>query len=379
MPLTTSPLRVAVEATPLLGVQTGVGRFCRGALGALDLRSELSVSAFAVTWRRRRHLAQSVPPGVATAQRAMPARPLYQVWAHAPWPPVEWFIGRCDVVHGMNFVVPPTRRAARVVTVHDLTVVRFPEMCDGPTLAFPAMVARAVRGGAWVHTHAQSVADEVVDIFGADPGRVRAVAPGVPPSPSPSPVPAGRLVDLPVGTERYVVAVGTVEPRKDYPNLVRAFGRVAAAFPEVALVIVGADGWGAEALHRELAASSWRSRVVRSGYLADAALARVMADADVMVYPSRYEGFGFPPLEAMALGVPVVATAAGAVPEVVGEAAVVVPPADEAALADALERVLAGVGRAELVAAGYRRAEHFTWSAFAGGMVDLYRAAVADR
>lgn len=309
----------------------------------------------------------------------MPARPLYRAWARGRWPPVECFIGRCDVVHGMNFVVPPTWRAARVVTVHDLTVVRYPEMCDGPTLAFPAMVARAVRSGAWVHTHAQSVADEVVEVFGADPTRVRAVAPGVPETAAPSPVPARRLVDLPGGAQRYVVAVGTVEPRKDYPGLVRAFGRLAGAFPELALVIVGAEGWGADALHRELAASPWCSRIVRCGYLADDVLARVVADADVMAYPSRYEGFGFPPLEAMALGVPVVATAAGAVPEVVGDGALLVPPGDAAALADALGQVLAGRDRAELVAAGYRRSAQFTWSAFAQGMADLYRSAVAEQ
>ena len=103
---------------------------------------------------------------------AMPARPLHLAWRHLEQPPVEWFVGRADVVHGTNFVVPPTRRAARVVTVHDLTTVRFPEMCDEPTLRFPALIRRAVAQGAWVHTPSQYVADEVVAELGVDKTRV---------------------------------------------------------------------------------------------------------------------------------------------------------------------------------------------------------------
>ena len=97
----------------------------------------LEVSAFAVSWRRRRRIAALVPAGVPTGQRAMPARPLHASWAHSSRPPVEWFVGRRDVVHGTNFVVPPTRRAARVMTVHDLTVVLYPELCDPPLWPTP--------------------------------------------------------------------------------------------------------------------------------------------------------------------------------------------------------------------------------------------------
>ena len=84
------------------------------------------MDAFAVTWRRRHWLSPLVPAGVGVRQRAMPARPLHLAWSHLPGPPVEWFVGRADVVHGTNFVVPPTRRAARVVTVHDLTIGALP-------------------------------------------------------------------------------------------------------------------------------------------------------------------------------------------------------------------------------------------------------------
>ena len=179
--------------------------------------------------------------------------------------------------------------------------------------------------GAWVHTPSTFVADEVVAEFGVDPERVRAVHHGVPRA---SPPPTGgdgadRAVAgagvpaLPAGCDRYVVAIGTVEPRKDYPLLVPAFAAVAAEHPDVALLIVGGDGWGMGPFDEALAASPVRSRILRPGYLDDAALAATLRGAAVLAYPSRYEGFGFPPLQAMAAGVPVVATAAGAVPEVV--------------------------------------------------------------
>jgi glycosyltransferase involved in cell wall biosynthesis len=370
-----APLRVAVEATALLGTRTGVGRFCELALQALAARPDVALSAFAVSWRRRHGLQAAVPAGVAVRQRPMPARPLLHAWAHHDWPPAEWFVGPADVVHGTNFVVPPTRGAARVVTVHDLTTVRFPEMCDAATLVFPAMVRRAVAGGAWVHTPSQAVADEVVAELGVDPGRVRAVHHGLPPAATPAPGPLDAVLTLPEGTRRYVLSVGTVEPRKDLPGLVAAFDRLAADHPDVALVVAGPDGWGADAFHRALAAARHASRVVRTGYLSDRELARVLGAAAVLAYPSRYEGFGFPPLEAMAAGVPVVATTAGALPEVVGDGAVLVPVGDRDALAGALDAVLRGDGVEELVARGRRRAASYSWEACAQGLVDLYRQA----
>jgi glycosyltransferase involved in cell wall biosynthesis len=370
---------VALDATPLLGARTGVAEFCLGALGALVDLGDLDVSAFAISWRRRHRLPPVVPPGVRVASRAMPARPLHLAWRLAGIPPVEWFTGRTDVVHGTNYVVPPTRRAARVVTVHDLTVVRFPELCDGPTLVFRELVRRAVEEGAWVHTPSRFVADEVVAEFGADPARVRAVHHGVPQRPPPAvagPDAKAAQALLPEGTRRYVLAVGTVEPRKDYPGLVRAFDELAATHADVALVIAGGDGWGSSGLDEAVSRSPFRGRVVRTGYVEDAVVASLFHGAAVLAFPSVYEGFGFPPLEAMAAGVPVVATAVGAVPEVVGDAAVLVPPADPGALAGGLGRVLDDETlRDGLVSAGRARAASFTWQACAEGLRSLYRAA----
>ena len=175
-----------------------------------------------------------------------------------------------------------------------------------------------------------------------------------------------------------MLTLATVEPRKDHPTLVRAFASDALAGPlaDVRLVLAGPDGWGTEALQAALARSPAAARVTRLGWVDDASRADLLAGAAVLAYPSRYEGFGLPPLEAMAAGVPVVATAAGAVPEVVGDAAVLVPPGDADGLAAGLAQVLLDDGRADdLRRRGRARLAAFDWDRTVEGLVALYREA----
>ncbi len=347
-----------------------MGNFTLGLLEGLSRLGSLDVGVYAVTWRMRPQLAARLPEGIRLIGRPMPARPVRALWERRIEVPLELFTGRLDVVHGTNFVVPPTRRAARVVTVHDLTPLHFPEMCHPATLVFPRLVRRALGQGAWVHTHSRFVADEVIDAFGADPGRVRVVWSGIPTMAAP----VGTARRFPFG--RYVLAIGTVEPRKDYPGLVRAFDALAATRPDTGLVIVGADGWGAAEFRAAVERSPHRRRIVQLGYVEDAELTAVLSGAAVLAYPSRYEGFGYPPLQAMASGVPVVATAAGSIPEVVGDAALVVAPGDSDALAEALASVLDQRDLSvRLARAGRERAGTFSWESCAGGISDLYREA----
>jgi glycosyltransferase involved in cell wall biosynthesis len=375
-------VRVALDATPLLGLPTGIGAFCQGALAALAQRPGVDVRAYAVSWRRRRAMEAKLPDGVAAAQRPMPARPLHALWARHDVPPLEWFIGPTDVVHGTNFLVPPTGRAAAVVSVHDLTPLHHPELCDAATLAYPGLIRRALRRGAWVHTDSSFVAGEVVEAFDVDPSRVRVVNPGIPDLPVPVGTATTAVLQrlLPPAVHRFCLAIGTAEPRKDLPGLVRAFSAVAQRQPDVALVLAGPPGWGEQALASAVAASGARERIVRTGWVAQPDLAALLSRASLLAFPSLYEGFGLPPLEAMRAGVPVVATRAGSLPEVLGDAALLVEVGDHDGLVEALTTCLGDEAECRrLIAAGTAWSARYSWERCGDELEALYREAAAAR
>ena len=375
-------LNVALDATPLQGPHTGIGEFCLRVLEVLGTEPDLCVGAFSVSRQGRKGITSLLPPGVKALGPpgpGVPARLVHAAWARWALPPAELYTGKVDVVHGTNFVVPPTHKAAMVVTVHDLSPLHFPEFCRPAARAYPDLVKKAVSRGAWVHADSEFVAGEVVEALGVPAERVRAVHLGVT-APIPLPGANGWRKLLPGWVSSYVLALGRVEPRKDLPSLVRAFGHFAGPRPGLALVIAGPDGWGSEQLSAAVAASPVSERVLRMGWVDDRTRDALIEGATIFAYPSRYEGFGLPPLQAMASGTPVVASATGALKEVLGDAASLVTVGDEGALADALESLLDHAdARRELSRRGRDRAARYTWEACASGLTALYRQSAEAR
>lgn len=371
-------VRLAVDATSLIGNRTGVGNVTASILDRL-VRPGLDVSAFAVSHRGADAI--ELPPGVQRNRRPMAARPLRAMWSRMDHPVIEWWTGPIDVVWGPNFVVPPSRHAARVVTVHDLTCVHLPEMCTRDTLQVPTLLRRAIADGAWIHAVSNSVATDVIATFDADPHRVVVVPNGAPSRRDSETITRlaarGRAL---AGADRYLAFVGTLEPRKDLPTLVDAFDLLATDHPELGLVIAGPDGWGADAVTARIDRSPHRGRIVRTGWIDDGDRDALLAGATAFVYPSRLEGFGLPPLEAAAVDTPVVATRVGALPEVLDDAASWCEPDDVRSLVDAIVAVLEDPTRAAaLVEAGRRRVAHHTWDATATGLVSLFEKAADER
>lgn len=371
-------MHVAVDATPLLGARTGIGVFTHEVIHHLAQDPTMHLRAFPISWRGRDTLADQLPATVEVVTRPLAARPLMRAWQRADHPTIEWWTGAVDVVFGPNFVVPPARRAAEVMTVHDLTCVRFPEMCTDDVLRFPDCIRRALRRGAWVHTVSDAVADEVREHFDVPAERVVTVPNGVSPLAPDAPgadAATGRRL---AGSDRYVLGLGTIEPRKDFPALVAAFDDLAADDPDLHLVIAGPDGWGLDAYVTAVDRAHHRDRIVRFGWIDDAARAALLRGASAFAFPSRYEGFGLPPLEAMLAGTPTVTTSAGGLASTVGDAAVVVAPGDPVALAAALHDVLRDDAlRADLVARGHERTEALSWAATAAGLRGVFAAAIA--
>lgn len=364
-------MRVAVDATPLLDVPTGIVVFTRELLGRLSRCDDLDVVAYGLTRRYRAELARRLPPGVAPTRWPVPARSMLALWRRMPFPPMEAWTGRVDVVHGPNYVVPPTRRATALMTIHDLSCVRFPHLCDAQTRRYPVQIAAALRRGAHVHAVSATVAAEVGEHFAVPSDRIHVVHNGVSPPPPGDPARGRQLA----GGGPFVLAVGTIEPRKDLVTLVRAFDAAAAtsAARDLRLVLAGKRGWGADQLDAAIAAAVHRARIVQLGWVDDQERADLLHAATVLAYPSVYEGFGLPPLEAMLAGVPVVTTSAGALPEVVGRAALQVPVGDADELAAALLRAIDDeVLRGRLVRDGRDRARRYSWDACAHGLVEVY-------
>ena len=343
-----------------------------GLLAALARRDDLDVHVYALTWRGRDALASVVPPGVRPSTRPIPARVVRECWGRGlSRPRAEDWTGPVDVVHATNFIAPPAR-APVVVTVHDVTFLRYPELCTPDTLHYPGLLRRAIARGAVVHTPSEFVAGEVRELLDAPADRVVAIPSGIP-TVRDGDAARGRAL---AGSDRYVLALGTIEPRKNLATLVRAFDRVAGTDPELGLVLAGPPGWDAARVQAACDASAARRRIVQTGFVGERDRSDLLAGATVFAYPSVYEGFGFPPLEAMQCGVPVVAGDAGALPEVLGDAALLVPPTDEGALADAI-RVFADPDtpqRAIHIDRGHARVGRYDWDSTATRMVELYRS-----
>jgi glycosyltransferase involved in cell wall biosynthesis len=341
-------------------------------MAGLARRDDVHVRTYALTWRGRDALADAVPAGVEAATRPIPARIVREVWDRgAARPRAEDWTGPVDVVHATNFVAPPAR-APVVVTVHDVTFLRYPELCTPDTLRYPVSIRRAVARGAVVHTPSEFVAGEVRELLGVPADRVVAIHSGVPPVRDGDPT-RGAVV---AGGARYVLALGTIEPRKNLTTLVAAFDRLAADAPELRLVLAGPPGWDAARVQAAIDASRARERVVQLGFVDDRDRADLMAGAAVFAYPSVYEGFGFPPLEAMQSGVPVVAGDAGALPEVLGDAALLVPPTSVEALAEAIRTLVdpESSARATFVTRGRAQIRRYDWDTTTARMLDLYRS-----
>jgi glycosyltransferase involved in cell wall biosynthesis len=384
-------VRVGVDVTPLLGQRTGVGQFVHSLVEGFADSTDVTLRRYCITARGWRS------GGAQSSQRApMPARPLRELWRRSNLPSIEWWTGPLDVVHGTNFVVPPSKQAVQLVS--DLTTIRFPELCTPDTLQYPGLLKRAIARGAHIHTDSAFVAAEVIERFAIDPAKVHTIHLSVPnvvfgssgdgdaSDRSAKTVRTAEtaevereavgLTDKKTGAP-YILAIGTIEPRKDYPSLLRAFASVATANPEIRLLIVGQTGWGESAFNQALAQlpKEVRARIDRKGYVAEVERTRLLRGAALLVYPSVYEGFGLPPLEAMGAGIPVVATTAGSLPEVLGDGALLVSPGDHEALAEAMQRVLMDSSvSVDLVRKGFERVAKFSPETMIDSFTQLYRA-----
>ena len=290
-----------------------------------------------------------------------------------------------DVLHCPLNVLPIVSRVPVVLTIHDLTFIRYPDRFHPAKQRYLSTFTRyAARHARRIVADSAATRADVIEAFGISPDVVDVVYPGVDPDFRPiDPDIQSQSDNLALFRARhnlpdhFILYLGTLEPRKNVDRLVRAFARLVRQGLPHSLVLAGGRGWDFEAIDRAVIEEGVEDRVRFPGYVSRADQPLWYSASDVFVYPSQYEGFGLPVLEALACGTPVVTSATSSLPEVVGAAGLTVNPGDERALADAIASVVTDpVLASSLRRAGPEQASQFTWAAAADGCVHAYRAAL---
>jgi len=367
-------MRIGVDYTSAIQQGAGIGRLTRcifHALAEIDHQNEYRL--FAATGREH---SSTLPP---FRLRTIPLsdRELNIVWHRLRLPlPVELITGAVDIFHSPDFTLPPVWRARTVLTVHDLSFLRVPEcFTDALRRYLERAVPRSVRRADHVIADSESTKRDLVELLGTPAGNVTVIHSGVEPRFQPITDQAAletvrQRYNLP---ERFILSVGTLQPRKNFTMLIEAFSRLKLGIGNWKLVIAGGKGWLYEDIFARVEDLGLQGEVLFPGFVADEDLPALYNLAEVLALPSLYEGFGLPPLEAMACGTPVVTSNTSSLPEIVGDAGLMVEPADVDKLAEAMGRLLEdGDLHREMVQRGLARAREFTWERAARQLLAVY-------
>ncbi len=360
---------VAIDVGPLHGQRTGVGTAVEHTVDALRaIGNPPELIPYVVSFRAE--LAAGV------RRLTLPASLAHRWWSHASRPHVDGALGHPDLIHGTNYVVPPSK-CPRLVSIYDCWFLQHPDGVHGDVARAANVLRRNVADGAVVHVSSHATAHQVVELLA--PRRVEVIALGTVAVDPPS---AGQLPPIPhLAGKRFILSLGTLEQRKNVPTLIRAFADVHGHDPDIDLVIAGSEGNDAAAIVEAMGVlgNDAASKVSFTGRITESAKSWLLHHALVLAYPSLDEGFGFPILEAMQAGVPVVASTAGSIPEVAGDAAVLVDPADACALAAAIISVLDDPdARQRMIVAGKVRADQFDWHTTATRLSALYESMIEE-
>ncbi|HSC50831.1 MAG TPA: glycosyltransferase family 1 protein [Gaiellaceae bacterium] len=349
-------MRIVLDVSPLSRPRTGIGNYIRGMVAGLveAAEGEHELVAFGPSGPRGRGRIRAALAGLPVEVRT-PFAPhaLRQAWSRSGRVPVERIVGRLDVFHFSDWMYPPQRGGLRATTVHDLVPLRHPEWVEPETVRMHGpKYEHAAHTCDRIFVNSRFTGQEVVELLGVAEERVHVAYPGIDPVFRAD----GEAADL---GGPYVLSVATLEPRKNLPALVAAFALLRERHPQLTLALAGLEGWE----ERPLAAEGVRLL----GFVSDEELARLYRGAAAFAYPSRFEGFGMPVVEALASGVPAVVSAHPSLDEACGDAATRVDPEQTASFADALQRALD-----EPRGRGLAHASRFTWRACGEAVLSGY-------
>jgi glycosyltransferase involved in cell wall biosynthesis len=378
-------MHVAIDYTAAVCQDAGIGRYTRNLIRALsELDSESRYTLFVAAGSSQGDRMQSWPSNFRVRSVPLTDRFMHILWQRLRVPvPIQVVIGSIDLFHSPDFVLPPVGRAPAILTVHDLSFLRVPEhFVPGFRDYLEGAVSRGIRNACHVLADSKSTRRDLVEVMGVSPQKVTVVYPGVEARfnrvhDTDTLARVTERYELP---ERFILGLSTIQPRKNFDGLIHAFRRLIAdpcgrqEFSDLHLVIGGGFGWMYEETVEMVEHLGLQGRVRFPGFVKDEDLPALYSLASVFAFPSWYEGFGLPVLEALACGTPVVAANNSSLPEVVGGGGLTVDAADQDGLADALSTVLTDPDlRETLIHAGRVHAAQFTWQKAAVALLELYR------
>ena len=311
--------------------------------------------------------------------------------------PMNWinsvltnYLDNPKIIHGTNYSVYPQTDGYRVKTIYDVSFGLYPEYATSVSRAYLAQIRKCLEWTDLVITISESSKRDIVNCFKLSESKVW-VTPLASRYSSNSSLPdkpetlKTKLINTSLNRNSsyrdgkpYILFVGTIEPRKNIISIIKAFNQLKfSKLIEHQLLLVGRKGWFYEPIFEEINQSAYRENIYHLDYVSDASMIDLYQNATVFVYPSHYEGFGLPILEAMSLGCPVVSSNTSSIPEVVGNAAFMVSPEDIEELANALYYVIDNSSvQQSLVTAGYKQAATFSWKRTAQATIEAYRSLV---
>lgn len=374
-------MHVMIDYTPAVHQRAGIGRYTRGLVnGLMQLNPPYRFTLFVLGRSGAYHIPDCLPDNFTVRVVTLSDRWATVIWHRMNLPlPVELLAGRADLFHGPSFTLPPAWMPC-VLTVHDLSFLRYPEGAHPPLLRWLCKaVPRSVRRARHILADSENTRQDLIELMHVPPERITVIGAGIEEhfrrvEDRHQLEAVRRRYQLP---ECFILGVSTLEPRKNFTGLIAAFNILAAqpAHTQLHLVIAGAKGWNYEPIFAAAAVSPFCQRIHFAGFVEDADLPALYSLARAFVFPSHYEGFGIPVLEAMACGTPVVCANNSSLPEIAGDAALMVDSANPAEIAEATDRVLTDSAlRQEFIRRGYAQSRRFTWQAAAQRLLEVYEA-----
>lgn len=373
--------RIGIDVTSALTQGGGIGRYTREIVRALtELSRTHQLTLFSAKPPAQTPVPNPLPIADNITHTPAPVDEhwLYRVWYRARLPiPVQAVTGKLDLFHSPDFVLPPTSgNIPTLLTVHDLSFVKYAEVYPPKLVNYlNRVVPWSVKRATHVVVDSAETARDLKDLYNTPDSKITILYAGV--SDHFHPITREKTIQATrtkyhLGQKPYILSVGTVQPRKNYEMLIHAFAQIAPDWPHN-LVIAGGKGWLMDEMDTLISNLQLQNRVKITGFVDDADLPALYSDATLFAFPSLYEGFGLPILEAMACGAPVLSSDASCLPEVVGDAGIMLPPHDPTEWSIHMHKLLLDAPRrAKLVGTGILQSQKFTWWNTATQLTHIY-------